>query len=804
MRTKRIVSAAIAVALLLLCCATAVHAFAVPPGWTVNQLTSGDNANQDPWVSGDRVAWYGSDGANLQIFTWKIGDSAPTTLTSAPHDSEGPAVSGDRVVWATEVDPITTQICTWKVGDSSPTTLTAGAHFHFGPQVSGDRVVWQGYTDATHSQTYTWKVGDSSATTLTTSASSNSNQAVSGDRVAWEGWDGAHDQIYTWKSGDSGPSMLTSVTGNGQAPEVSGDRAVWTSSNGSHSQIYTWAAGDTSATPVPSPVLSNSNPQVSGDRLVWQGYDGVAWHIYTWKSGDTSATQLTYGTYNADQNPQVSDDRIVWYGSGRVFTQKIGESEATTLSAPVGGLTWPQVSGDHVVWEGKDGPNWQVFDAESSNPAVDFPDPNLDAAVRAAIGKPEPDQIYASDLATLTVLNAGSKGITHLDGLQYATNLVNLELGGDHVTTITPIGQLTKLTGLGLWGCQVTTITPLANCKELAYVELGGNHVSDITALSSLNALTYLGLDDNQVADISPVVGLTNLVQLQLSQDRVTSVVPLIGLHNLQTLALGGNLISNVVPLSGLTNLSHLYLGGNDIWDASPLAGLSPTYADLSLNWLDFTPGSTASQTVDAWIAHGATPSNLTWLPQKTGGVLVGSVSSSVGGPLSGARVALSFGPSATTGSSGSYLLPIVPSVAETITISKPYYSSYTTTLSIDPDTSHTVNAVLTPVQLPLGMKRSPNGSSVSYKRKKGVAKFTLSVTLTDARGAVAGKYVWLQKSSNGKKWSNLYRLTTNASGKASKAFSAKKKSTTYYRWSAPVTPYDRAGATSKQKVVVK
>jgi YVTN family beta-propeller protein len=117
---------------------------------------------------------------------------------------------------------------------------------------------------------------------------------------------------------------------------------------------------------------------------------------------------------------------------------------------------------------------------------------------------------------------------------------------------------------------------------------------------------------------------------------------------------------------------------------------------------------------------------------------------------------------------------------------------------------SNSVTVIGDAAPLSLSISRSPSKSSVTYKRKKKVAKFTLSATLSDASGRVAGAVVWLQKSSNGKKWSNLYKLKTNASGKASKAFSVKKKGTTYYRWSVPATAWDKAGLTGKQKVVVK
>jgi hypothetical protein len=102
-------------------------------------------------------------------------------------------------------------------------------------------------------------------------------------------------------------------------------------------------------------------------------------------------------------------------------------------------------------------------------------------------------------------------------------------------------------------------------------------------------------------------------------------------------------------------------------------------------------------------------------------------------------------------------------------------------------------------------LSRSPSKSKVTYKRKKGVAKFTLSCTARDwANFNVPGLTVYLQSSSNGKKWKRLVTRHTNGSGLASKAFKSKKKGTTYYRWYVPATSAYSSVATGKQKVVVK
>ena len=56
---------------------------------------------------------------------------------------------------------------------------------------------------------------------------------------------------------------------------------------------------------------------------------------------------------------------------------------------------------------------------------ITFPDSNLEAAIRAAIGKPE-GSILPSDLEGLTSLDASERGITDLTGLEYCTNLTEL------------------------------------------------------------------------------------------------------------------------------------------------------------------------------------------------------------------------------------------------------------------------------------------------------------------------------------------------------------------------------------------
>jgi hypothetical protein len=186
-----------------------------------------------------------------------------------------------------------------------------------------------------------------------------------------------------------------------------------------------------------------------------------------------------------------------------------------------------------------------------------FPDPNLEAAIREAINKPE-GVIYAANLEDLTYFGVSQKGIKDINGLEYCTNLQRLYLGMNQISDVSPLVGLTNLQDL----------------------DLGYNQISDVSPLAGLANLQYLGLGNNQISDLSPLARLTNLQQLVLEANQISDLSPLAGLTKLQDLRLNGNQILDVSPLSELTNLQWLDLSSNDIiLDLSPLAGLTTDIA---------------------------------------------------------------------------------------------------------------------------------------------------------------------------------------------------------------------------------
>ncbi|HOQ33650.1 MAG TPA: leucine-rich repeat domain-containing protein, partial [Candidatus Hydrogenedens sp.] len=132
----------------------------------------------------------------------------------------------------------------------------------------------------------------------------------------------------------------------------------------------------------------------------------------------------------------------------------------------------------------------KVFiDVFGAGEVVHFNDPNLEAAVKDALGYEQTKDIYEGDLVILTTLNAGSRNIQNLAGIYKIRNLQTLILWNNNITDISPLGSL----------------------FGLRFLNLGRNNISDITALRNLENLEQLFLWDNQIEDIQSLIQNTGL-----------------------------------------------------------------------------------------------------------------------------------------------------------------------------------------------------------------------------------------------------------------------------------------------------
>ena len=96
---------------------------------------------------------------------------------------------------------------------------------------------------------------------------------------------------------------------------------------------------------------------------------------------------------------------------------------------------------------------------------VNIPDPNLEAAIREAIGKPT-GPITEEDLQGITSLDAGGRGIEDLTGLEHCTNLQELRLWDNQIADISPLSGLNNLQLLHLCDNQIANISPPLPMKD--------------------------------------------------------------------------------------------------------------------------------------------------------------------------------------------------------------------------------------------------------------------------------------------------------------------------------------------------
>jgi hypothetical protein len=131
--------------------------------------------------------------------------------------------------------------------------------------------------------------------------------------------------------------------------------------------------------------------------------------------------------------------------------------------------------------------------ATLADAVVTLPDPGLEAAIWTAIGKPAGD-VLESDLVELTALDASSRSISDLTGVEHRVNLQRLDLPGNRISDLTPLARLTALTVLHLWENQISDLIPVPVYGSLGVsVEYNGQSPWAVDASAKSCAVSVRG-----------------------------------------------------------------------------------------------------------------------------------------------------------------------------------------------------------------------------------------------------------------------------------------------------------------------
>jgi autotransporter-associated beta strand protein len=179
--------------------------------------------------------------------------------------------------------------------------------------------------------------------------------------------------------------------------------------------------------------------------------------------------------------------------------------------------------------------------AAAGDTIVTFPDANLEAGVRSALGIAAPTPITSVDMLGLTTLQATWRDIVNLDGLQYALNLEVLNLGANRISNLDPLAGLSNLKSLYLRDNQIGDMSALSGLTKMSLLDLQSNGLTDISSLPALAHLWTLLLVDNAISDISRLSELGELQFLSLQYNQISDISPLVDLNWLFSLEIWGN-----------------------------------------------------------------------------------------------------------------------------------------------------------------------------------------------------------------------------------------------------------------------
>lgn len=172
-------------------------------------------------------------------------------------------------------------------------------------------------------------------------------------------------------------------------------------------------------------------------------------------------------------------------------------------------------------------------------------------------------------------------GIKSLEGIEYATNIRTLDLGGNEVVDLTPLKGCKKLEVLNLEdqyslekSQYLSDISPLGDLVNLKKLMLKNNKIQDLAPISKLTNLEELDLYGNRgIESIAGFEKLTKLKKLLLNRTTgITDISPLSECKNLEELSIQYNKVSSIEALRGHDKLLSLDISGNrNINDLSPL-----------------------------------------------------------------------------------------------------------------------------------------------------------------------------------------------------------------------------------------
>lgn len=214
---------------------------------------------------------------------------------------------------------------------------------------------------------------------------------------------------------------------------------------------------------------------------------------------------------------------------------------------------------------------------------VVFADENLKAYLLEQHDTNGDGKLTPYEMAQITILQYSNwEETTDLQGLEYATNLQELELllgNGIHLEVICSLENLETVF------LQCTELENLEFARNLTNVKdltIQFTRVSDIEPITHLTQLEYLDLSSNQIEDVTGIENLIHLKRLDLSWNKMKTVPKLDTLTELETIRLSDNHITDITVLEE-TEYEFNYRGLGQIIQLEPITMLLGEETEIAL-----------------------------------------------------------------------------------------------------------------------------------------------------------------------------------------------------------------------------
>lgn len=113
-------------------------------------------------------------------------------------------------------------------------------------------------------------------------------------------------------------------------------------------------------------------------------------------------------------------------------------------------------------------------------------------------------------MLTLKELDLSDCGLSDLLGIEYAKNLISINLSKNKLIDVSPIGELKKLINLELYENKIEDVSFLKNLINLESIGLDGNNLSSIPDLKALRNLNLINVSNNKILDLSFIKTLSS------------------------------------------------------------------------------------------------------------------------------------------------------------------------------------------------------------------------------------------------------------------------------------------------------